>query len=162
MYEKNSLSANCVSYFFLRKIHMFSETKCDLSCTKYGSCKTPAVSHPTQQSELLKWKRSLQLWSNFKAVTNIKPCRKKVWGFNWIRTGREPLDFFSGLNCNCFRLLHNCRDLFHLYSLSTAHSYDLYHISFQSKPWQLKKINSLLWALEWRVLHRQLRDEVFL
>ena len=30
------------------------------------------------------------------------------------------------------KLLHNCEDLFHFYSLSTVHSYNLHHIHFTS------------------------------
>ena len=39
-------------------------------------------------------------------------------------------EVFLGFICNCFKLLHNCEDLFLIYSLSAVHSYDLYHIQF--------------------------------
>ena len=37
--------------------------------------------------------------------------------------GSNPFGFFCGLYLYC-----NCEDLFHFYSLSAVHSYDLYHI----------------------------------
>ena len=39
---------------------------------------------------------------------------------------RWSLRMFSGL----YLSLHNCEALFHFYSLSAVHSYDLYHIDF--------------------------------
>ena len=36
------------------------------------------------------------------------------------------------LSCEVVKLLHNCEDLFHFYSLSTVHSYDLYRKQFTS------------------------------
>ena len=45
--------------------------------------------------------------------------------------GSNPVgasEFVSGL----YLFLHNCKDLFHLYSLSAVHSYDLYHTHFMS------------------------------
>ena len=53
---------------------------------------------------------------------------------HWYRGGHGfkshwSLRIFSGaLFAVLLKLLHNCEDHFHLYSLSTVHSYDLYHI----------------------------------
>ena len=48
------------------------------------------------------------------------------------------------------KLLHNCEDLYHFYSLSAVHSYDLYHINF-----------TLLWVFvvdrEAEAVHKNLR-----
>ena len=44
-------------------------------------------------------------------------------------------EIFLGFICNCLILwhfLHNCKDHFHLYSLTAVHSYDLYHIHITS------------------------------
>ena len=38
-------------------------------------------------------------------------------------------DLFLGFLCNCScKLLHNCKDHFHFYSLSAVHIYDIYDI----------------------------------
>ena len=37
----------------------------------------------------------------------------------------EASDFFSGLSLSMLKLLHNCEDHFHFYSLSAVHIYDL-------------------------------------
>ena len=50
--------------------------------------------------------------------------------------GSNPVgasEFFLGFICNCFKLLHNCEDLFLCYSLSAVHSYDLCHIHITSQ-----------------------------
>ena len=51
-----------------------------------------------------------------------------VMGSNPVRAS----DFLGGFICNCFKLLHNYKDHFHLYSLNAVHSYDLYHIHITS------------------------------
>ena len=38
------------------------------------------------------------------------------------------LRIFSGLSLQLLKLLHNCEDHFHLYSLSAVHIYDVYHM----------------------------------
>ena len=40
--------------------------------------------------------------------------------------------YFSGLYLQLLKLLHNCEDHFHFYSLSAVHSYDLYHTHIMS------------------------------
>ena len=45
--------------------------------------------------------------------------------------GSNPIgasEFFLGFICNWLNVLRNCKDHFHLYSLSSVHSNDLYHI----------------------------------
>ena len=37
-------------------------------------------------------------------------------------------DFFLHFFSNCLKLLHDCEDHFHFYSLSAIHIYDLYHM----------------------------------
>ena len=46
----------------------------------------------------------------------------------------EASDFFLGFLCNCLRMLDNCEDHFHFYSLYAVHIYDLYHTHIISLP----------------------------
>ena len=48
------------------------------------------------------------------------------------------------LHLQLLKLLHNCEDLFHFYSLSGVHSYDLYHIHFTSVQLPLAYVTSEL------------------
>ena len=69
---------------------------------------------------------------------------------HWYRGGHgfdfsRSLRIFSGLYSYLLKLLHNCKDLFHFYSLSTVHPYDLYHIHFMSfSSYNGYKLNSHL------------------
>ena len=53
--------------------------------------------------------------------------------------------YFSGLYLQLLKLLHNCEDHFHFYSLSAVHSYDLYHTHIMSfSSYNRYKLNSHL------------------
>ena len=56
--------------------------------------------------------------------------QQRCWTLHKALILRELLQiFFLGFLCNCFiKLLHNCEDHFHFYSLSAVHIYDLYGI----------------------------------
>ena len=54
---------------------------------------------------------------------SIAPLSQK----SWIRIPLKPQNFF-GLYFKLLKLLDNWEDHFNLYSLSTVHSYDLYHM----------------------------------
>ena len=56
---------------------------------------------------------------------------------SWVRIPLEPQNFFWALFVTAYKLLHNCENHFHLYSLTAVHSYDLYYIHITSK---IKKI----------------------
>ena len=51
-------------------------------------------------------------------------CNFTTARITFMVMGSNPVGVFSGL-----KLLHNCEDLFHLYSLSAVHSYDLYEVA---------------------------------
>ena len=74
-------------------------------------------------------------------------CPQESFIFKTLRTliflsnPVEASEFLLGFICNCFKLLHNCEDLFHFYSLSTVHSYDPDHIHFTSHLDQVETWN---------------------
>ena len=68
-------------------------------------------------------------------------CITEVMG----STSVEASDFFSGLSLQLLKLLHNCEDHFHFYSLSAVHICDLYHIHIiPLSSYNGYKLNSLL------------------
>ena len=89
----------------------------------------------------------------FKPMTSTIPVRyalpTELWSLTRSRSGASSIctryvkkmtwsvnykDYMSELRIKnrSERDLHNCKYLFHLYSLSAVHSYDLYHIHFTS------------------------------
>ena len=87
-----------------------------------------------------------QLWSD-QARILIMTLRTSS-KFDQFRT-RKLLKTNSGYS-QLLRLPHNCKDCFHLHSLSTVHSYDLYHLHIMSfSSYNRYKLNSHLTCYQW-------------
>ena len=61
----------------------------------------------------------------FTVVKQFKQLQRKLNGI--VASLLKPLNFFWA-SLQLLKLLHNCKDHFHFYSLSAVHMYDLYHM----------------------------------
>ena len=93
---------------------------------QWYSIETRAVGHTLDRSPP-NTTRSRWTWNS------SWPTKKKlqeVWV--WTSNPRLCLQKWKSKIFAVVKLLYNCEDLFHFYSLSAIHSYDLYHIHFTS------------------------------